>query len=296
MVKKIDEGRQAYVVAPHVGPRDAAPASELEGDDSQGPNPLANIAADAAALDEGERSASEPPASEPPDPAQPLRPTDRDDLAEEAKQQELDQVAVEVANVQSVFLELSRGPLRNLRLDILHGGLTAADKDAAMQRFEQGLTQVLIASAVVEVGLDVPNATLMTIQSAERFGLAALHQLRGRVARGAHPGYVALFDHATTEASQQRLEALLKSTDGFELAEWDYQLRGPGDLFGVQQHGLPPLRVADLHRDQAWLQEAFDDARQLLQTTHQYQDPAWRGFKEMVLRRYGNALELGDLG
>ena len=118
--------------------------------------------------------------------------------------------------------------------------MSAAEKEAVMESFRSGQTQVLVSTTVVEVGVDVPNATLLAIESGQRFGLAQLHQLRGRIGRGAHPGYCCVFAEPTSPESQQRLEAFVNSTDGFELAEIDFSLRGPGDLLGTRQHGLPP--------------------------------------------------------
>ena len=137
------------------------------------------------------------------------------------------------------------------RLGLIHGRMTPAEKDAVMDDFRSGEIQVLVCTSVVEVGVDVPNATLMTIESGHRFGLAQLHQLRGRISRGKFPGFCCVFGDPQTEESRERLKAFVASTDGFELAETDFKLRGPGDIFGTKQHGLPPLRIADLLRDQA---------------------------------------------
>ncbi|HAY79073.1 MAG TPA: ATP-dependent DNA helicase RecG, partial [Planctomycetaceae bacterium] len=135
----------------------------------------------------------------------------------------------EVGSVEQLFETLSNGELEAFRLDLLHGRMTSVEKEAAMQSFANGETQVLVATTVVEVGIDVPNATLMTIESGERFGLAALHQLRGRISRGSHPGFLCVFADPQSAESKTRLEAFSKTTDGFELAEVDFQMRGPGE-------------------------------------------------------------------
>jgi ATP-dependent DNA helicase RecG len=203
---------------------------------------------------------------------------------------------VQAASVQQSFESLAAGELADFRLDFLHGRMTASEKEFVMQRFRSGHVQTLVTTSVVEVGVDVPNATLMTIEGAERFGLAQLHQLRGRVSRGAHPGYVCVFADPKTQESQQRLEAFTKTTDGFELAEIDFALRGPGDLFGTAQHGLPPLRIADLARDTAILEEARRDAQALLAADPVLADPALARVRKMATVRYGGALELSDVG
>jgi ATP-dependent DNA helicase RecG len=182
------------------------------------------------------------------------------------------------------------------RLAALHGRMTPTEKESAMESFRRGRTQVLVSTSVVEVGVDVPNATLMTIEGGERFGLAQLHQLRGRISRGSHAGYLCVFATPATDEAQRRLDAFTKSTDGFELAELDFQLRGPGDLFGTRQHGLPPLRIADLARDAAVVEEARSDAQTLVTADPDLADPAYARLKKMVLVRYGQALELGDVG
>jgi ATP-dependent DNA helicase RecG len=166
-----------------------------------------------------------------------------------------------------------------------------------MRDFRQGRTKVLAASVVVEVGLDIPAANVMVVMHAERFGLAQLHQLRGRVGRGSAAGYCAvLVNEQLSEQARARLEAFANTTDGFTLAEMDFELRGPGDLFGTEQHGLPPLRIADLRRDRAVLDEARAKAQRLFAD-----DPGLKALDHARLRRqmlvrYGHALELGDVG
>jgi ATP-dependent DNA helicase RecG len=203
---------------------------------------------------------------------------------------------LDLASVQQTFESLSHGELADFRLDFLHGRMSSSEKEFVMQKFRTGSTQVLVATPVIEVGVDIANATLMTIEGGERFGLAQLHQLRGRVSRGTHPGYVCVFGDPTTEVSQQRLEAFTKTTDGFELAEFDFQSRGPGDLFGTRQHGLPPLRMADLQRDTQILEEARRDAQALIAEDPTLQRPEFAKLRRMAVVRYGGALELADVG
>ena len=202
----------------------------------------------------------------------------------------------EADSVASAFEDLANGPLEAYRLGVVHGRLSAAEKDEAMQRFHAGETQVLVSTSVVEVGVDVPNATVMTIQGAEHFGLAQLHQLRGRIRRGIFPGFCGVQADPQTDDSRKRLEAFVATTNGFELAELDFQLRGPGDLLGTKQHGLPPLRIADLIRDAATLEEARHEAEQLIAEDPGLNMPEHALLKRMTLVRYGQALDLGDVG
>ncbi len=203
---------------------------------------------------------------------------------------------LDVASVQERFEALANGELEAFRVGLIHGRLPPQEKDAVMDAFRRGEHQVLVCTSVVEVGVDVPNATLMTIESGERFGLAQLHQLRGRISRGRYPGFCCVFAEPQTEASQRRLEAFTKSTDGFKLAEQDFALRGPGDLFGTQQHGLPPFRIADLLRDQDLLVDARRDAMQVIATDPGLAQPENARLRRQMLTRYGQALELGDVG
>jgi ATP-dependent DNA helicase RecG len=147
------------------------------------------------------------------------------------------------------------------RVALLHGRLKADEKDRVMAAFARGDVHVLVSTTVVEVGVDVPNATVMVVEHAERFGLSQLHQLRGRVGRGDHSSTcVLLYQHPISEAGRARLDALVETTDGFVIAERDLALRGPGDFFGTRQSGLPTLRVGDLLRDHALMEEARRDA------------------------------------
>jgi ATP-dependent DNA helicase RecG len=202
----------------------------------------------------------------------------------------------EAASLAETYEALANGELEAFRLGLIHGRMTSAEKDAVMDGFRSGEVQVLVSTSVVEVGVDVPNATLMTIESGHRFGLAQLHQLRGRISRGKFPGFCCVFGDPQTEESRERLKAFVSSTDGFELAETDFKLRGPGDIFGTRQHGLPPLRIADLLRDQSLLEEARRDAQVLVAADPGLASETHAKLRRMMLVRYGKALELGDVG
>ena len=201
-----------------------------------------------------------------------------------------------VASVAAAFENLSNGELADFRVDLIHGRLNPAEKQAAMDAFVRGDTQVLIATSVVEVGVDVPNATVMTIEDGHRFGLAQLHQLRGRVSRGTQPGYVCIFANTEDAEAIKRVAALAETTDGFALAELDFQMRGPGDLLGTKQHGMPPLMIADLHRDTDVLEETRTDAWALVNDQAAWKSDNFARLREMVHRRYGKSLALGDVG
>jgi ATP-dependent DNA helicase RecG len=185
--------------------------------------------------------------------------------------------------------------LPNTRVDLLHGRLETAARQAAMARFEAGETQVLVSTTVVEVGVDVANATLMIVENAERFGLAQLHQLRGRVGRGRKAGTCVLVARGAGEGSEARLAAMLATPDGFAIAEADLRIRGPGDFLGTRQHGrLPDLRIADLVRDRNWLAVARDAARATVA-----RDPGLRGdpaLRAAVRARWGGSLDLAEVG
>ena len=152
----------------------------------------------------------------------------------------------------------------DLKVAFVHGKMKAREKDAVMSAFAAGKTDILVSTTVIEVGVDVPNANLMVVENAERFGLSQLHQLRGRVGRGQHQSYCVLVSDNKNDETRQRLKAMTKTADGFKIAEEDLRLRGPGDFFGLRQHGLPGLRVADLGCDTRLLAEAQSAADGLL--------------------------------
>ena len=205
-----------------------------------------------------------------------------------------DQVAVR--SVQAAFEALANGELEAFRLGLIHGRMTSAEKRLAMQAFRCGATQMLVATSVVEVGVDVPNATVMTIDSAQQFGLAQLHQLRGRISRGSFPGFCGVLAKAQTDEARQRLDAFVGTTDGFKLAEIDFQLRGPGDLMGIRQHGLPPLRIANLMRDVPVLEETRRAAWRLIEQDHDLERPRVRPASPYGPGATGQRLELGGTG
>ncbi|MDO5308390.1 MAG: ATP-dependent DNA helicase RecG [Planctomycetia bacterium] len=259
-----------------------------------------------------------------------------------------ERVASDVAklkDVWSVYQELSQGEFKGYRHGILHGRMTSAEKEATMADFRSGVIQVLTSTLVVEVGIDVPNATIMTIENAERFGLAQLHQLRGRVSRGSHPGFCAIAPTETplrseerenmTQTSAAQLRASLKrkgkapakrsgkrkgeepsetpeerrrresyerlvffttTTDGFALAEKDFELRGPGELFGQRQHGATSLQIADLSRDRQTLLQAREDAMATVAQDPGLADSSHTTLRRQALQRYGQQFDLGDVG
>ena len=142
----------------------------------------------------------------------------------------------------------------------MHGRLGADEKESVMQRFKEGQIKILVSTTVIEVGVDVPNASVMVVEQAERFGLAQLHQLRGRVGRGAAQSYCILVTEKMNDTARERIRTLVESTDGFYISEMDLKLRGPGEFFGTKQSGLPSLRVANILRDAEILEVARRDA------------------------------------
>ena len=202
----------------------------------------------------------------------------------------------DVASVEAVFEHLCNGPLSDFRVGLLHGRMSNHEKQATMQAFSGGRLQVLVSTTVIEVGINVPNATVMTILGAQRFGLAQLHQLRGRVNRGSHTGHVCVFtDGEDSPEENERLKTFAETDDGFELAEADFQMRGPGDLLGRKQSGMPPMRIANLTRDFELLVAARELAQQMVDEDPELSSVGLEDLKRQVIRRYGTTLDLGDV-
>ena len=170
----------------------------------------------------------------------------------------------------------------DLRVAFVHGKLKAKEKESVMAAFAGGDLDVLVSTTVIEVGVDVPNAALMVVENAERFGLSQLHQLRGRVGRGEHKSYCVLVTGSKSETSRVRLKAMTDTTDGFKIAEEDLKLRGPGDFFGNRQHGLPQLRIADLAGDMRLLSQAQQAAREVLERDPGLTDSQHRMVRERI--------------
>ncbi len=190
---------------------------------------------------------------------------------------------------EQMYRHLSEVVFPGVKIGLLHGRLGAEEKEAVMTAFKQGEIRILVSTTVVEVGVDVPNATVMVIEQAERFGLAQLHQLRGRVGRGAEQSYCILVTGKLNEAAQERIRTLVESTDGFKIAEADLRLRGPGEFFGTRQSGLPAFRLANIIRDQEILELARSEAEAFVEQPPSPEElrRAVAYIREHWQRRYG---------
>ena len=203
--------------------------------------------------------------------------------------------SVPLRSVRSTAQALSQGALQGKRLAVMHGRLSRDEREATMQRFRAGDIDCLIATTVIEVGVDIPNASIMVIDHADRFGLAQLHQLRGRIGRGARKGVCILIAEPTTDDGLARLNAIVQSTDGFALAEKDLELRGPGELIGSRQSGQLPLRLTQLPRDTDLLMMARRDAAHWIEASPTLSRPEERLLHTRLWKRYGSTLGLVDV-
>jgi ATP-dependent DNA helicase RecG len=280
--KQVKLGRQAYVVYPVIeGTKDDQPELDFSHDDA--PAGLESL-----------------PPSQP-----------KTRSARKGKTAELFPKAVHQANPTTksglksaveMHEKLSKGELAGLRVGLLHGRLDADEKEIIMRRFQRGEIDVLVATTVIEVGVDVPNATVMVVEHAERFGMAQLHQLRGRVGRGAAKSYCVLMTGPrVSPLAEERLNAMVRTQDGFELAELDLAMRGPGEFFGTRQAGLPDFRIANLVRDRELLEIAKVEAARFANApapdpsssdptsleTEAERARVWTRLKEAWQRRYG---------
>jgi len=210
-------------------------------------------------------------------------------LVEESEDSDL-RAATEMAE------RLQREVFPERRVGLLHGRLGFPDKERVMREFKDGVLDLLVSTTVIEVGIDVPNASVMLIEHAERFGLSQLHQLRGRVGRGPWKSYCILLTGSSSEDARRRIEAMTATNDGFRIAEADLELRGPGDFFGTRQSGLPEFRVADLLRDGVILEEARHEAFALVQADPKLLAPEHRALRASLLTRWRGKLDLAGIG
>jgi ATP-dependent DNA helicase RecG len=204
---------------------------------------------------------------------------------------------LELKDASRMAEHFQRDVFPEFRIGLLHGRMKSDEKEGIMIAFKEGKIQVLVATTVIEVGIDIPNASVMVVEHAERFGLSQLHQLRGRIGRGRHPSKcILLAQYRSSEEARVRLRAMERTMDGFQIAEEDLALRGPGEFFGVHQSGLPDFRVGHFLRDTPILIEARKEAFRLLREDPDLMHPSHRKLKEVLLERWKGRLELGTIG
>jgi ATP-dependent DNA helicase RecG len=298
--KQVALGRQAYIVYPVIeGAKDDQPELDFSHDESDTavsapppPRRHSSRRREANLFSDSTPGASSGTSSGAPS----LRPNPRSPRTVPPPQgdssQGWDKGKSGLKSATEMYERLRTGPLSGLRIGLLHGRLDADDKEVIMRRFQRGDIDVLVATTVIEVGVDVPNASVMIVEHAERFGLAQLHQLRGRVGRGAAKSYCILMtgDRIST-LGEERLEAMVRTQDGFELAELDLSMRGPGEFFGTRQAGLPEFRVANLIRDRQLLELAKQESAHFVadpsEATESERAQVRAQLKDAWQRRYG---------
>ncbi|MGD0547123.1 MAG: ATP-dependent DNA helicase RecG [Terracidiphilus sp.] len=291
--KQVAKGRQAYIVYPVIeGSKEDQPELDFSHDDSEVGVELIN---------QSPVSKTRPGA---PIVRKMVRKGKSAELFAKAEQEANPGAKLGLKSAVEMHEKLRAGPLAGLRVGLLHGRLDADEKEIVMRRFQRGEIDVLVATTVIEVGVDVPNATVMVVEHAERFGLAQLHQLRGRVGRGAARSYCILITgERVSPLGEERLNAMVRTQDGFELAELDLSQRGPGEFFGTRQAGLPDFRVANLWRDRQMLELAKLEAARFAnlggqqnglagEATEMERARVWARLKDAWQRRYG-LLEAG---
>ncbi|WP_373598369.1 ATP-dependent DNA helicase RecG [Paraclostridium bifermentans] len=199
--------------------------------------------------------------------------------------------AIEAKAAVDLVEELKSEFFTDLRLGLLHGKMKPSEKDETMKKFKNKELDILVSTTVIEVGVNVPNATLMIIENAERFGLAQLHQLRGRVGRGSHKSYCILIYSSKSEVCSQRMNIMEQTTDGFKISEKDLEIRGPGEFFGTRQHGLPELKVANIFKHMKILKVAQQEARYIIGEDSKLSSYENKFLKQQVLKKFENRLQ-----
>lgn len=202
----------------------------------------------------------------------------------------------EIQAAAKMYESLQKGVFKEFKLGLIHGKMNMQEKDEAMKKFKTGKISILVSTIVIEVGIDIPNASIMLVENAERFGLAQLHQLRGRVGRGEYDSYCILLADPKTQAAQSRLKAMADTTDGFRIAEEDLQLRGPGEIFGTQQHGLPELRFGNILRDAEIMELARKEAFGLIKEDPELADARNQLIREALRERFKGKVDLVHVG
>lgn len=192
----------------------------------------------------------------------------------------------ELASAVKYADELQRGDFRGYTVGLMHGKMKSADKKKVMESFSNGETQLLVSTTVIEVGVDVPNAVIMVIENAERFGLSQLHQLRGRIGRGQYKSTCILITDAKNDTAQRRMKVMETTTDGFKIADEDLKLRGPGEFFGSRQHGLPEMKIADMLEDRSTLEETQRAAREIIAHDPEFSSPESVALKNEIQRLF----------
>ena len=204
---------------------------------------------------------------------------------------------LDLLNATKMYEHIQKEIFPQYRVALLHGRMKSDEKEEVMQRFKTGEVQILVATTVIEVGIDVPQATLMVVEHAERFGLSQLHQLRGRVGRGEKPSYcILLAQYKKSDDARRRLKIMEETNDGFKIAEEDLNIRGPGEFIGVRQSGIPDFRVANIIRDARILNEAREEAFELVRKDPFLQDTQNFFLKEVLKQRWKGRLELARVG
>ena len=184
----------------------------------------------------------------------------------------------------------------HLQVGLLHGRMRSVEKQDVMSRFKNKEIDILVSTTVIEVGIDVPNASLMVIENAERFGLSQMHQLRGRVGRGTHKSSCHLISGPMTDDGVRRVRAMTRTNDGFELAEADLEIRGPGEFFGTRQSGLPDFKIANILRDASLLEDAKSEANRIAKADPSLSQPTHQVLKEVLQTQWRGHLKMASIG
>ncbi|HEX2946460.1 MAG TPA: ATP-dependent DNA helicase RecG [Clostridia bacterium] len=200
--------------------------------------------------------------------------------------------AVEAKAASGLAEELAHRTFSDLEVGLIHGKMKASEKNDVMNAFVGGKLDILVSTTVIEVGVNVPNASVMVVENAERFGLAQLHQLRGRVGRGEHQSYCILFNESRSEVSEERMKVMEKTSDGFVISEKDLELRGPGDFFGTRQHGIPELKIANLYKDIEILKLAQEAAQKIISADRQLKAPENKLLGQAIKERFASAAQM----